>query len=406
MMIYDVIVIGGGVAGLNAAIEARKLGAVVLLLESEKRLGGGSLQAIDDDFVINGKRLAGPEYVAALIEEAEELKVEIATLCFVTSVVKHKKFEVNYISPEGLGLARAATVILAVGANELTANDVFLQGSRPSGIFNASEAQYYLNVLGKLPTKKCVILGSENIGLNLARSLTLAGAQVAGIYERNSVIRGNEEKSYYCLTDLGIPYFLHFTITRVYGEDRVNAVAVAMLENGEAMQSSIRTIDCDAVIVAEGLRSDNYLAKKAGARIKDDMVITDQNGETTIDGLFVCGDCHIPFDLPHAIESAESAGVAAATYKEDPLFAYADIVAGDGIGKIIPSRLDLSTDHSTVTCFFTADDVYENARVTVKKGDEVLYSQVYPRLNPFRAERLCLDFAFAADRDSITFLID
>ena len=406
-MIYDVVVIGGGIAGLTAAIEARKLGAATLLLECEKRLGGGSIRAISDDFFKDGKRLTGPEYVDELINEAEELKVEIKTLSFVTNVRKHKKFEVDYISPDGLGLARSTSVVLAVGAIELTATDVFLQGSHPSGIFTAGEVEYYLNVLGKLPTKKCVILGSENIGLTLARSLTLAGAQVAGIYEKNQIIRGSDEKVYYCLTDYGIPYYLSYTVTRVYGENRLNAVAVALLENGEAMQSSIRTIDCDALIIAEGCVSDNRLAEATGAKIENGMAVTDQNGETSLDGLFVCGDCQTPFDdLSHAVESAETAGVAAASYKVDPLFAYADVIAGEGIGTIIPSKLNLSLDHSTVTCFFKSDRVYENARLSVKKGNEVLYSQVYPRLSPFQTERLCLDFAFAADRDSITFMID
>ncbi|MCF0137191.1 MAG: FAD-dependent oxidoreductase, partial [Oscillospiraceae bacterium] len=207
-MSYDVIVIGGGPAGLAAACSAHDNGARTLIIEREERLGGMLKQCIHDGFGLStfGERLSGPEYAERFMDRVRENGTEARLSTFVTRIEKTERgFTVVTVSSEGMESLETASLVLATGCRERTAKQVFIHGTRPAGVFTAGTAQHYVNRLGVMPAQKCVILGSGDIGLIMARRLTLEGAEVLGVYEINPTPSGLTRNIYQCLTDFGIP---------------------------------------------------------------------------------------------------------------------------------------------------------------------------------------------------------
>lgn len=333
----DVVVIGGGPAGLAAAIAACEAGAQVLLLEREKRLGGILKQCIHDGFglIRFGQKLSGPEYAQRFIDRFHEMGIEALTETFVTKIetmeaMKTKKaedmqqdalphrFRLTASGRNGMTVIEAAALVLATGCRERTARQVAVHGSRPAGIFTAGTAQHLINLQGQRPTKRCVILGSGDIGLIMARRLTLEGAEVVGVYEAKPQPSGLIRNIHQCLYDFDIPLHLSTTVTRVFGEHRVEEVEVCKVdERMQPIPGTEERIACDSLILSVGLIPENELAESLGVQIDQTTrgPLTDEEKMTSVPGVFSCGNAYRVCDLVDDVSAdGELAGRAAAAW--------------------------------------------------------------------------------------------
>lgn len=326
----DVVVIGGGPAGLAAALSAHRAGARVLLIEREARLGGILKQCIHDGFglIRFGEKLSGPEYAGRFLSEFHKEGIEALTETFVTRIEEAgadgscesagTEFHLMATGREGMVAIRARSLVLATGCRERTARQVFIHGTRPAGIFTAGTAQHLMNLKGQMPTRRCVILGSGDIGLIMARRLTLEGAKVIGVYEAKPEPSGLIRNIHQCLYDFDIPLHLSTTVTRVFGEDRVEMVEVSQVdENMEPIKGTEERIACDALILSVGLIPENELAESLGI-VMDPATRgpeTDEKKMTSVPGVFSCGNAYRVYDLVDDVSAdGEKAGEAAAKW--------------------------------------------------------------------------------------------
>ena len=396
----DVLVIGGGPAGLAAAISAHKENARVVLVERESRLGGILKQCIHDGFglVRFNEKLSGPEYAERFIDEFRELGIESKLLTFVTSVERIPEgFKATLVSRDGVEVYETKTIILATGCRERTSKQVFIHGTRPSGIFTAGTAQHYTNLLGQLPTKRCVILGSGDIGLIMARRLTLEGAEVVGVYEVKPTPSGLTRNIHQCLNDYNIPLHLSHTVTRVFGEDRLTAVEIAEVDNHmKPIPGTEEIIDCDALILSVGLIPENEIAENLDVQIdtRTKGPICDAHLMTTVPGVFSCGNAlHVNDLVDYVSESGETAGKYAAHFALGVDRVPVEIHPNENILYIVPQRIDLSEDNSETVVYFRSKEVFEKAIFRIVADGKTLFEKRYAFLRPPEMEKVVVDFA-------------
>jgi len=320
----DCMVIGAGPAGLAAALEVSKAGGKVILIEREARLGGILKQCVHDGFgrIKFNKQLTGPEYAQIYIESVLETDIQIALKTFVTSIEPAPVgFRAILIDSEhGVNAVNTKTVILATGCRERTSRQLYIGGSRPAGIYTAGTAQYLVNIEGLMPCDHCIILGSGDIGLIMARRLTLEGAKVIGVYEAKSEPSGLPRNISQCLDDYNIPLHLSKTVIATYGSERLESVLVASLnESLEVIEGTETLIACDGLILSVGLIPENEVAEKLNIKldIKTKGPVVDDQLMTSVPGVFCCGNAQHVYDLvDHVSASGERAGQSVLRYLE------------------------------------------------------------------------------------------
>lgn len=396
---FDVTVIGAGPAGLSAALAADKAGAKTLLIEREARLGGILKQCIHDGFglIRFGEKLTGPEYAQRFIDEIADSGVTLWTLSFVSEMQHQPNLQLlTVITREGIKQIRTRALILATGCRERTSRQIGIHGRHCAGVFTAGTAQYYTNILGKLPTKRCVILGSGDIGLIMARRLTLEGAEVIGVFEAKPTPSGLTRNVSQCLWDFDIPLYTSKTVTRVFGDARLSAVEMASVDGCMCpIAGTEDIIPCDALILSVGLIPENELAESIGVPIdaKTKGAVVDERNETLLRGVFACGNAlHVNDLVDYVSESGEIAGNAAA----NPMCCSRGLVpveCDNTMLYIVPQRLCRNGAENERTFFFRAARDMDNATLTITKGGNTLFTKRYAHLRPPEMERLPVCFS-------------
>jgi len=398
MRTYDCTVIGGGPAGLAAAIAAHKNGAKTLLVEREARLGGILKQCIHDGFglVRFKEKLSGPEYAERFTDMFKEENIEALTLTFVTRIKKDNgDFFVTLVNKNEVETVKSKTLVLATGCRERTAKQVQIHGTRPSGVFTAGTAQHFTNLLGVLPTKRCVILGSGDIGLIMARRLTLEGAKVLGVYEAKPTPSGLTRNIHQCLHDYDIPLYLSHTVTRVFGQDRLSAVEISKVDkNMNPIAGTEEIVECDALILSVGLIPENELAENLGVKIdpRTKGPVCNAQLMTDVDGVFSCGNAlHVNDLVDYVSESGEIAGENAAKYVKRERREI-QINATNALLYAVPERLDLNADNSETIIYFRSREILDKCTFTITADGNEIFRKKYPFLRPPEMEKLVIDF--------------
>lgn len=412
-MRYDVIVIGGGPAGLAAAVSAKKRGAGVLLLEREGRLGGILKQCIHDGFGLMRfhEKLSGPEYAERFIDEVKELKIPVRLWMFVTKIEKDGDgFRVWTVSREGISELQTKTLVLATGCRERTAKQVSIHGTRPSGVYTAGTAQHFTNLQGVMPARRCVILGSGDIGLIMARRLKLEGADVLGVYEVKPEPSGLTRNIIQCLEDFQIPLYLSETVVKVFGEDRLEGVEVCKVdEQMQPIAGTERRIDCDTLILSVGLIPENEIAESLQVCIdpKTKGPICDSSAMTSVPGIFSCGNAfHVNDLVDYVSESGELAGESAAEYagKQEAGIIQIPAKAEGETAYVVPQCVRQADLKGKVTFYFRCKRTLGESELVVKSGGRVIYKKKLLAVRPPEMERLTVDFAKAEEiREPIVF---
>ena len=393
---YDLIIIGGGPAGLAAAVAARDKGIEsIMILEREARLGGILRQCIHNGFGLQRfkESLTGPEYANNFIREAEKRHIEYMTDTTVISLSKQKV--VTAVSPEGVVELQAKAVILAMGCRERSRGALNIAGTRPAGIYSAGTAQKYVNIMGYMPGKRIVILGSGDIGLIMARRMTLEGAKVLAVAEIMPYSSGLKRNIKQCLEDFNIPLYLSHTVTEIEGDKRVTGVTISKVdENRKPIPGTEMHFDCDTVLFSVGLIPENELTKNADIPLSKGTrgAVVYDNRETEIEGVFACGNVLHVHDLVDFVsEESEIAGRAAADYilngekQRDTLAA----VAGDNVSYVLPQLADKNAK-PFVKLFFRVRKEIRNAKIVVRSGDKILSEKVKKIVVPGEMENVIL----------------
>ncbi len=382
----DVVVIGGGSAGLAAAIVVNKAGLNVLILERDKELGGITLQCIHNGFGLHEfeEELTGPEYVQRFINQVKELEIPYKLDTMVIEFTPEKTvYAVN--NKEGLIEIKAKAIILAMGCRERTRGSINMPGFRPAGIYTAGQAQRFVNIEGYLPGRSYVILGSGDIGMIMARRLTWEGCQVKAVVEILPYVSGLIRNQVQCLEDYGIPLITSYTVTKIHGRDRVKGVTISKVDrNFDRVIGSEKFIECDTLLLSVGLIPENELTREAGAKISEmGGPIIDNNLETTIKGVFACGNVLQVHDLVDLVTAeAKRAGLNAIDYiknrygREQEKVGLITCVPGENVGYVKPDLIKKSELDKDIIFTFRAKRPDRRIQIQFKdENNKVLFKR-------------------------------
>ena len=395
---YDIVVIGGGPAGLAAAYSAWENGARnILILERDQELGGILNQCIHNGFGLHyfKEELTGPEYAGRFIELLQKTGVEVKLDTMALHVTPEK--QVHAINPkDGYMIIDAKAVILAMGCRERTRGAIGIPGDRPSGVFTAGTAQRYVNIEGKQCGKRVVILGSGDIGLIMARRLTLEGAKVLACVELMPYSNGLTRNLVQCLEDYHIPLYLSHTVTNIKGSRRVEQVTVSRVdESRKPIPGTEMVFDCDTLLLSVGLIPENELTREAGIEIdpRTNGAVVYENRETSLPGVFACGNVLHVHDLVDFVSGeSEKAGKAAAEHLLGKRAggAVLKVTNGEGVSYTVPQKIRPEHLEKTAELYFRVRSVYRGGEILVARGEEIIARFSRERMAPGEMERILL----------------
>ena len=399
------VVIGGGCGGLAAAAKLKQEGLKdVVLIEKDAELGGVLNQCIHNGFGLTTfkEQLSGPSFAERYEDQVREAGVEVKLNTMVTHMSSDKIIE--YVNrEEGYQKLQADIIILTVGCYERSRGALAISGQRPTGVYTAGQAQKYLNIDGYMVGKRVFILGSGDIGLIMARRMSLEGAKVLGVAELMPYSNGLPRNMKQCLDDFGIPLYLSHTVTDVYGEDRLEKIELAKVdENRNPIPGSEMYFDVDTLLLSVGLIPENSLAEEAG--IAMDMItrgpVVDENYMTSVPGIFACGNGLHVHDLADFVtKQAGEAALGALRYLKGTSSKYCDVKAGNLIGYVVPAKLHRENLPKTVTLYFRVRKPLTDVTIEISKGDKVIRSIHKDHMIPSEMEQVIIANSMLEDAE-------
>jgi len=395
-MRYDLVVIGGGPGGLAAAIEARNNGVEnILVIERDKELGGILQQCIHNGFGLHEfkEELTGPEYAERFIKKLKEKNIEYKLDTMVLEVTPEKIVHaINTV--DGYMMIEAKAIVLAMGCRERTRGAISIPGERPAGVFTAGTAQRFINMEGYMIGKKVLILGSGDIGLIMARRMTLEGAEVQAVVELMPFSGGLARNIAQCLNDYNIPLYLSHTVVDIKGKERVEGVTIAKVdENRRPIPSTEIEYECDTLLLSVGLIPENDISRKTGIVIdrRTSGPVVNEMMETSIPGIFACGNVVHVHDLVDFVSAeARKAGKAAAKFVKDEVQngEYIELKNGFGVTYTVPQKYRVENIENFLEISMRVNNIYKNMRLQVKDGDTVLVNMKKAHLAPGEMEKV------------------
>ena len=397
-MKYDLVVVGGGPAGLAAAIEAKKNGVdSILVIERAKELGGILQQCIHNGFGLHEfkEELTGPEYAQRFIDQLKEQNIEYKLDTMVLEVSPEKIVQaIN--SEDGYMIIQAKAVVLTMGCRERTRGAIAIPGDRPAGVFTAGAAQRYINMEGFMVGKRVVILGSGDIGLIMARRLTLEGAKVLAVAELMPFSGGLMRNIVQCLEDYDIPLYLSHTVIDIIGKDRVEKVIIAKVdENKKPIPGTEIEYECDTLLLSVGLIPENDISRATGIEMdrRTNGPVVNELMETNIPGIFAAGNVVHVHDLVDFVSGeSRKAGAAAARYIKNEIQngEYINLKNGNGIVYTVPQKVRVENIEKSLEVFMRVNRIFKEVKLEVRAGDEILLSTKKNHMAPGEMERILI----------------
>lgn len=397
-MKYDLVVVGGGPAGLAAAYEAHENGVEkILIIERDKELGGILNQCIHNGFGLHTfkEELTGPEYAGRFIDMVEGTNIEVMLDTMVLEIEGKIIHAIN--TEKGYLTIEAEAIVLAMGCRERTRGAISIPGDRTSGIFTAGAAQRFINMEGYMVGKKVVILGSGDIGLIMARRMTLEGAKVEAVVELMPYSNGLTRNIVQCLEDYGIPLYLSHTVIDVKGDGRLEKVIIAKVdENRQPIKGAEIEFDADTLLLSVGLIPENELSKNAGVELdlRTNGLVVSESMETNREGIFACGNVvHVHDLVDFVTEEAKNAGKNAAKYIKGKkrLNHFTEIKNGENISYTVPQKFEIESLDGNLNVFMRVRNVFKNKQIVVRDEEgNVIQSFKKPHVVPAEMERITI----------------